>query len=180
VAVRQAQARRCRRVRAVDHRGVEPGSVGVDGRGRIGRIGAGRGIDDGTGDGNDRSYDENWVARGHDNVDVVDAVSASERQVVIDELAPGVHERGHAFGVRHVRVSGADHEVADGTRIVAAERDGNAVGKMGIADAPELSAGSVELRIGQVVLQAVEAATRAKSLGLFGLSGRSASVSAAQ
>jgi hypothetical protein len=77
---------------------------------------------------------------------------------VIDELAPGIHEGGDTFRVRHVRIAGADHKIADGARIVAAERDGDAVGEMRFPDTSEFGAGSVEGGIGLIVLRAVEAA----------------------
>ena len=75
---------------------------------------------------------------------------------MVDELAPGVHERRHTFRVRHISIAGADHEIADGARIVAAERDGDAVGKLRRADAAKFGAAGVELCVGHAVAGAIE------------------------
>ena len=103
---------------------------------------------------------EDRIAVGNDDVDVVDVVGPRQRHVVVDELAPRIHEGGDAFRVRHAGVARADHEVADGARVVAAERFGNAVGEVRLADAAEFGAGGVERRVELVVAGAVGGAKR--------------------
>jgi hypothetical protein len=143
--VGQAQARRRRGARAVHNGAVEPACGEVERGGRLPCAGSGRRIDDRTGHGNDRIVPEHQIAVRHDNVDVMDAVALRQRQIMIDELAPSIHESRQALRVRHVRVALADDKIADGARIRSLKQVGNAVREVRGTDAFNGRTGGVDV-----------------------------------
>ena len=102
-----------RRVRAVDHRGVQPAGDVVD-RGRGLSVDPGRRVDHRPGQ-RYRSA-QRGIACGHGDVDVGDLVGEGQVDVMVDELSPGVHHPGEALGVGDLGVP-IDHQVADGAGI---------------------------------------------------------------
>ena len=114
--VGQAQAVGGSLIGAVDHAGIEPAGDGVDGV-MVGRV-------------DNRPGQRDKAASRVEDVDVVDAVGRHQIEVVVDELAPRVHEGGEAVRVGDVGIALPHDLVGNGARVDRLNRFGNAVSKM--------------------------------------------------
>src|SRR5215212_3694323 len=95
------------RRRAVDLRAVEPARDRVDGKA------AGR-VEAGARHGDAGVITEDWVAIRDLDIDGVRAVLWREIEIMVEELAPGVHHPRKVFQHREGRVTFADDEVRNG------------------------------------------------------------------
>ena len=148
MAVRLAQAGRRSGVRPVDHRGIEPAGDRIRRR-------AGRRIDDRPRHGDHRAVREEGIARRHRDVDVGRA-GPGQIQVVIDELAPGIHHPGDALRVRHRRIALPDDHIADHPRVRPAHEGRDPVGEAHDPETEKPGAGGIHVWVRQVVPGAVE------------------------
>ena len=109
ITARAAQTGGSGRIRAIDHRAVDPARHVIDGGGRTAGD-AGQRVDDRAGH-RDRTAQRGVAVRNRD-VDVGDVVRQGEVDVVVDELTPGVHHPGQSLGIRGLGIAG-DHQIAD-------------------------------------------------------------------
>ena len=155
ITARTAQTGSGGRIRAIDHRAVDPARHVIGGGGRTAGD-TGQRVDDRTGH-RDRTAQHGVAVRNRD-VDVGDVVRQGEVDVVVDELTPGVHHPGQSLGIRGLGIAG-DHQIADraGVGQVGAKRR-DPIAELGRADPGEGGTDDIEASGGEVVPAAVDGA----------------------
>ena len=155
IPARAAQTGGGGRIRAVDHRAVDPARHVIGGGGRTAGD-TGQRVDDRTGH-RDRAA-QRGIAGRHGDVDVGDVVGQRQVDVVVDELTPGVHHPGQSLGIRGLGIAG-DHQIADraGVGQVGAKRR-DPIAELGRADPGEGGTDDIEASGGEVVPAAVDGA----------------------
>ena len=114
VPVRQAQTIGDRLRRAIDHAGIEPAGDLVDRRGRVLVPAPVAGSITLRVIGMLEPSGKHRIAVRDGDVDVVDAIGGDEIEVVVDELAPRIHEGRKTVRIGNAGVAFANHIVGDG------------------------------------------------------------------
>ena len=135
--------------RAVDLRAVEPTRDGIDGEPALF-------IHHGAGHGDARPVAENRVAVRHLDIDRTLPILGRKVEIVVEELAPGVHHAGKVLRHRDRRVALADHDVRDHARVEVGEAQTVVADEVGRAETNEVGAGRVLGRVANVDIGAVD------------------------
>ena len=156
LAARPAQRGRDRGVRPIHDGAIQPSGVAVEELRRGGDAGAGG--HHAAGDQDGAAGGERRVAGGHHDVDMGDAVGRRPGQVMVDELAPGIHHPRQPLVVRDGGIALARDQVGDAARVGAAGQRVNAIGIAGAGNTVEHRAHRVQCGVGQVIARSVDGA----------------------
>ena len=137
VAIGIAQAGGGGGIGAIHHRAIKPAAHIVGGGGRFAGN-AGEWIDYRAGHA-DRTT-EHRITTGHGDIDVVDPIGEGQVNVVVNELAPGIHHAGESLFVGGGAIA-INHHIADRAGVGQIRAQGrDAVTEMGRAQAAEVGA----------------------------------------
>ena len=106
--------------------------------------------------GDDRIVAEDRVAVRNPNVDGALSVLRREVEIVVEELAPGVHHAGKILRHRDRRVALADDDVRDVAGVEIGEAKAVVADEMGFSETNEISAGSILVRVAEVNACAID------------------------